>query len=137
MRKRKGLTLIEVLISMLLLTIAWIAVVEVAIIGVTMGSIARHKIQATYVIQRAMEDLHRRPFPLITGAVTTVSIDTKGTPDNAADDLLGTQTITVTNTSPYYKKIIVEVSWSERLQMINRVMSERAGTYICNDPQAN
>ena len=137
MRKKKGLTLVEILISIMLLTIAWLAAVEVAIIGVTMGSISRHKIQATYVIQRAIEDLHRRPFTQITNATAVVSVDTKNTPDNTTDDFIGTQTITVTDTSPYYKKVVVEVSWSERLQLITRAMTERAGTYICNDPQAN
>jgi len=137
MRKKKGFTLVEALISIMLLTIAWVATVEVAIIGVTMGSIARHKIQAIYVIQRAVEDLHRKPFSQITNSTATVSIDTRGTPDNTADDLMGTQTVTVTNTSTYYKKVVVGVSWNERLRSITKAMAEYGGTYICSDPVAN
>lgn len=129
--------MVESLVSMMLLTIVWAEIIEVVMLGASMGSMARHKIQAIYVIQRAIEDLHRKPFTQITNSTATVSIDTKGTPDNTADDLMGTQTVTVTDTSAYYKKVVVDVSWNERLQSIARTMAEHGGTYICDDPAAN
>jgi Tfp pilus assembly protein PilV len=134
---KKGFTLVEVLVSGMLLTLVWLAAVEAIIISKIMPSVARHKIQAIYTAQRAIEDLHRKPFSLIANNTAVVSIDTKGTPDNVSDDLLGSQTITVTSQSNHYKKVVVTVTWNERMHLITKAMTERCGTFITDDPQTN
>ena len=130
------MTLTEVVISLALLLIIWLATVEVLITSRISSSMARHKAQAMYVMQRTIEDLKKQPFANIAGSTTTVSIDTKGTPDNYSDDFKGTQIVTVTSPSTYYKQIIVELRWNEVFFGKTKIMKEYLGTYIANDPQA-
>ncbi len=134
---KSGFTLTEVVVSLALLVIVWVAVVSVIHISKMSGVRAKHKAQATLVMQRAVEDLRKKPFATIAGSTSTVSIDTKGTPDNYSDDLTGTQTITVTSPSTYYKKVVVTLSWNELLSGQSKTVGECLGTYIANDPQAN
>ena len=90
------------------------------------------------VTQRAIEDLRKKPFVSIISSSSSVSVDTKGTPDNTADDLIGTQTITVTSPSPYYKKVAVRLAWNEPLLSGKiKTTEENLSTLIANDPQAN
>lgn len=135
--RRRGFTLPEIVLSLALLLIAWVPVVEVLVMSKVAGSLAKHRVQATYVAQRAIENLHKKAFALIVSSTSSVAIDTKGTPDNTADDLNGTQIITVTSPSTYYKKVVVEVRWNERLPGMTKSMSEYCGSFITNDPQAN
>lgn len=124
--------------AIVLLTLVWLAAVNVMLVGKASASLAKHKTQAIYVIQRAIEDLRKQPFGgIISGNPITVSIDTRGTPDNTFDDLTGTQTITVTNTDPYYKKAVVQLQWKETLFGKTRIVKECCGTYIANDSQSN
>jgi len=134
---KSGLTLTEVVFSLVLLVVIWLTTVSVVQISKMSGVRAKHKAQAILVMQRAIEDLRKKPFASITGSTSTVSIDTKGTPDNYSDDLVGTQTITVTSPSSYYKKIVVALAWNELLLGKNKTVEEYLGTYIANDPQAN
>lgn len=134
---RSGLTLTEVLFSLALLLLVWLATVEVIIMSKISSSLARHKIQSAYVMQRTIEDLRKKPFVNITGGTSTVSIDSKGTPDNYSDDFKGTQTVTVTNPSQYYKSVVVEIQWNETLFGHTKMFKEYLGTNIANDPQAN
>jgi len=102
-----------------------------------LGSVAKHKIQAIYVAERAMEELHRKPFAQITSSTSNVSIDTRGTPDNYTDDLMGTQEVTVTSPFTHYKKVVVTVKWNDRLPLSTKEMSERLASFITSDPQTN
>lgn len=134
---KPGLTLTEVVISLSLLVVVWLIMVGVTHVSKMSGLRAKHKAQANLVMQRAIEDLHKKPFPNIAGSTSTVSIDTKGTPDNWSDDLTGTQVITVASPSSYYKKVVVKLSWNEPILGKNKTVEESLGTYIANDPQAN
>jgi Tfp pilus assembly protein PilV len=137
MGTKKGFTIIEALVSIIFLAIVWLAIVNVSVISGVIGSYSKHKVQAIYVVQRALEDLHKKSFSQITSGTSTVSVDTRGTPDTTSDDLLGTQTITITSPSSYYKKAVVEVSWTESIFGKNKVVRESCGTFISNDPQIN
>ncbi len=134
---RSGLTLTEVVLSVALLTLVWLATVEVMVMSKIGSSLARHKVQSIHVMQRAIEDLRRKPFASIISATSTVSIDSRGTPDNYTDDFTGTQVVTVTSPSQYYKKVVVELRWNELLFGKTKTFREYLGTYIANDPQAN
>lgn len=134
---RSGLTLTEVVLSLALMVVVWLSTVDVILISKMSGSRAKHKAQAILAMQRAIEDLRKEPFSSITSSTSTVSIDTKGTPDNYSDDLTGTQAITVTASDLYYKKVVVALSWNESLLGKNKTLTEHLGTYIANDPQAN
>lgn len=134
---KKGFTLTETIVSMILFAIVWLTAVEVVVIGKVSGSIAKHKTQAAYVAQRAMEDLHKIPFAAIVNSNFPVIIDDRGTPNILADDLMGTRIITVTNPSPFYRKAVIEVRWNEKLIVATRIMSEWCASFIANDTQLN
>lgn len=136
-RTKAGYTLIEVLISIIMLAVVWIASVGIIVIGGSSGSRAKHRMQAVYQIQRTVEDLRKKPFVQIVGGTTSVSIDTKGTPDSTADDLFGTQVVTVTTPDVHYKKVVVAVTWQEVMWGAAKSVTEYGGTYISDDPQAN
>lgn len=134
---KSGLTLTEISISIAILLLIWLAAVEVVIISKMSSSLARHKAQAIYIMNRTIEDLRKQPFASIAGGTSTVAIDTKATPDNYADDFNGTQVLTVTSPSQYYKKVVVELNWNEVFFGRSKTVREYLGTYIANDPQAN
>ena len=142
---KEAFTLTEVVISVFLLALVWLAAVNVIVISRASGSMARHKIQAAYVIQQKIEDLRKQVFNNIAGSTATVSIDTKGTPDNTADDLTATQIVTVSPKPPlvgtapiaYYTQVLVKLDWKESFFGKSKTVIEYAGTYIANDPQAN
>ena len=133
----KGFTLTEAVISVAIIALVWIAVFNLFIVGEIAASIAKHKTQAIYVAQATIEKLRKLPFASITGSTSTVSIDSRGTPDIYSDDFTGTQTVTVYNDSVYYKRVAVDISWNELVAGKNKTMHEYCGTYIANDPQAN
>lgn len=137
MKRTRAFTLTETVLSVALLALVWLAAAELILISKISGSFAKHKMQAVYVAQRAMEELHRKPFDQVAGSTVNVSIDTRGTPDDYADDLMGVQQITVTTMSAYYKKALIEVRWDEHLHLTTRQMKESLASFITNDPQTN
>jgi Tfp pilus assembly protein PilV len=136
-KHKRGISLIEVVVGVCLLTIVWLAAVNIIVVSRGSGSLARHKTQAIYVMQETIEKLRKQTFGSIAGSTTTVSIDTRGTPDSTADDFMGTQTVTVTTTDPYYKEVLVGITWNESFFGKQKQVKEYCGTYIANDPQIN
>lgn len=136
---RYGFTLTEVIVSILVLVIIWVAAVDALIVGKYSASYAKHKVQAMYVVQQTIEQLRKLPYPP-PNSNSVVHIDTRGTPDNPGDDFTGTQIVTVsdvTGSGGYYKQVLVEIRWNEILFGRNRTMREYCGTYIANEPQIN
>lgn len=141
-RSIKGISLVEILIGVSLFVLVWVFLVGSIIIGKASEVRSRHKIQAAYANQKRIEWLREQPFSSIQNSTyANETIDTKGT-STASDDLMGTQTVTVTNfpagLGPYYKKVIVNTTWRERLPFRGTITaSEAIGTYIACDPQVN
>lgn len=134
---KKGFSVIEIIVAVFLLTIVWLSAVGVIIAANASGSLAKHKTQAAYLIQQKIESLRRQTFSSIAGSTSTVSVDTRGTPDSTADDLTGTQVVTVSTPNTYYKRVLVQISWRESFFGRAKTVSEYAGTFIANDAQAN
>jgi len=132
----KGITLTETLFSTILLVSILILAINLIVISKVSGSLSKHKTQAIYIVQRMIEDLRKKPFSSIAGSVSAVSIDTRGTPEDYSDDLMGTGTVTVGNVN-YYKKVVVEIRWNELIAGGSKTVKECCGTHIANDPQAN
>lgn len=137
MLKTKGFTIVEAVVSIVIVGIIWIAALNVFIISTANYSVAKHKTQASLVAQGAIERLRKLPFTGILGSTSTVSLDSRGTPDNYTDDFNGTQVITVYNDSAYYKRVVVDISWNEIMSGKGKTVHEYLGTYIANDPQVN
>ena len=127
----------EAVVSIVIIAIIWITAFNVFIISTTNYSVAKHKTQASLVAQGAIERLRKQPFTSIQGSTSLVSLNTRGTPDNYYDDFTGTQIISVYNDSPYYKRVIVDISWNEIMSGKGKTIHEYLGTYIAIDPQIN
>ena len=134
---KKAFSLTEVVVAIFLLTLVWLSAINIIVISRGSGSLAKHKTQAVYLIQQKIEDLRKQPFSSISNSTATVSVDTHGTPDSSADDLLGTRYVTVTTPNTYYKKVLVEIRWNESFFGRSKQVKEYGGTYIANDSQAN
>lgn len=134
--KNKAFTLTEAVITVTVLLLVWVSVVNMLVISRASEARAKHKIQAIYVLQRALDDLQKKPFASIVNSTSTVTLDTRGTPDIYTDDLTGTQVVTVSS-FPYYKKAVASLTWNEILWGRTKTLTEYCGTHIANDPQAN
>lgn len=135
---RSGFSLVEMLISICLFGLIWASLIGSLVVGKTLEIRSRHRIQATYAAQRAIEALRKQAFIDIVNSEGTVTIDTQGTV-SIGDDLTGTQTVTVIDMAPdLYKKIIVQIKWNEPLPVVGMVETkETLGTYIANDSEVN
>jgi len=136
-RLKIAFTITEVVVAIFLVTIVWIAAVNIILISRASGSLAKHKAQAAYLIQMTIESLRKQPFGSIMGSTTAVSVDTNGTPDATADDLTGTRYVTVTTPNTYYKQVLVEIDWNESFFGRAKTVKEYGGTCIANDSQVN
>lgn len=134
---RHGFTLTEAVFSICLLLLVFLAAIDTMIIAKYSASYAKHKTQAMYMAQRTIEALRKLPYGSLTSSTTTISIDTRGTPNSSADDFTGTQIVTVSSDLGYYKRVVVEVRWNEILFGRSKAMREYCGTYIPNEFQVN
>ena len=103
LRNKRGLTLTEAIVSILLLGITAGAMVTVFTICRTNVIRGKHYIEAMNHTQAAMEEL-----------VNDVTI-TPALPDGDVKDLGGSYSISVTDYATGVKQIVVTLSWNERL----------------------
>ncbi|MFA5143862.1 MAG: hypothetical protein WC522_06845 [Candidatus Omnitrophota bacterium] len=151
---KRGFTITEVVISICLLAVVWLAAVNIMVISAASGSLAKHKVQAQYLIQKAIEDIRKKSFSSISSYNITLkpegagvapgrseawSLDEHGTPLYFTDDpRLGARLIvTVTTPDTYYKKVLAQVTWRESFFGRSKTVGEYAATYIARDSQAN
>ncbi len=133
-----GFTLVEALTSILILALVWVAVAGSIISYKYIASYSKHKVQAVFVAQRILEEKRRQTFSTLANQnYGAVSIDTRGTFNTSADDLMGTAAVTVTNIDTYRKKVLVQVSWQEKSPIGVVTKSEFCATDIANEPQLN
>ena len=138
LRSQKGFTLVEVMISFSFLTVTLLSFYAILISNAYMTSYNRHKLQAAFAAQRILEEQRRATFAnLVSANLGAVSVDTKGTFNTTADDLMGAAVLTVTNLDIYRKRAQVEVNWPERSALGAVTMREYYATDIANEPQLN
>lgn len=134
---RSGLTLLETLISAVLMVIIFSAAAPAIVSSELLSSYTRHKLQAVSVAQQLLEQERRLTFSSISSVpAANITLDTKGTYNTTADDFFGSANITVTSIDSARKKVQVEISWPQRLLTGNYVtMKEYFATTIGDDPQ--
>lgn len=112
---QSGLTLVEVLVSILLIVILLTAAATTILNSQFLSSYSKHKIQAAYVAQQILEQERRLGLAGMSSQPSAVvTLDTKGTYGTTADDFLGNRVITVTSGGAFRKMVQVEVNWQER-----------------------
>jgi len=110
---KKGMTLIEIMIALVILLISSLALMKTASLGITMNVQNALRDEAVNVAEIEMNDLRSRPFDNIASAATTtvVSRNFRG----FTVDYTVTPTVTDINASSQQsKQISVSVAWSYR-----------------------
>ncbi len=106
----KGVTLIEIMIALVILLIASLALMQTALVGITMNVQNAMRDEAVNVAEMEMDDLRSLPFD---------SIDTAATSTTASRNLRGfvinyTISPQVANINPNSKQINISVAWNYR-----------------------
>ncbi len=133
-----GFTLIEVLVSTLVVASLVLAGAKTITDSQYLNSLSRHKVQAMYAAQQILEQKRRATFVAASSVVTApVVLDTYGNFSNTNGYFYGTSVTTVTNLDAYRNQVTVEVSWPEQVLAAKRTTREYFSTNIANDPIPN
>jgi len=141
LKSQKGFTLVEVLISLCIFLIVCLSFASALVTSMYLSSYMKHRVQAMYWAQRLLEEERRISFNNIVSLPTSsISLDTKATFGNTADDFTGNRIITVTDvdtavTNMYRKHVQVEINWTERILGGNVKSQEYCSTDIANESQ--
>ncbi|MCK4326585.1 prepilin-type N-terminal cleavage/methylation domain-containing protein [bacterium] len=121
--ERKGFTLIEVVMSMLILGIALIGILGAFVMGKANIVRARHRLEVACLLQQTMEYLQDVSYGSITNSnypEEPVTIDDAGT-TTTSDDLIGTRLArpplpvsAIAGADGLYKSVTVKIKWTER-----------------------
>ncbi len=138
LKHERGLTLVEIVISLGLIVILVTSTASTVISSQFLASYAKHRVQAMYVAQTILEQKRRLPFAsILSVGSTSVTLDNKGTSDST-DDFMGSYIFTVSNSpSVYLKPVQVTVSWQEQITSGKVTMTETINTTIANESQLN
>lgn len=114
LRRRKGITLIEVLLAVAILVITLSGVLATFVVG-RMGVVrVKHRIAVRNNLRAKIEELKNTTYAnIISSGPDSVVVDVG--PDltgGTADDLTGSQTITVVDKDGY-KEVYIILSWQE------------------------
>ena len=133
LKPKDGVTLIDILVSILLLSTLVIAAAATILNCLFLASYSRHKIQAMFVAQQIMEQQRRQVFSTIPFQTTTsVTLD-----NNSGGSFLGTAIVTLVNLDIYRNQINVEIDWPEQVLTGKITIKEYYSTNIVNDPIPN
>lgn len=159
---KKGFTIIEVLISFMIMLIFLPFAANMLTNSQTLASYAKHKTEAAYAAQQIIETQRQQPFvsisagppivPVTIGPASVV-LDTKGNYSNTncatnPNLFCGTAVITitpavytsnqgVTTTNPSIDHYVVQISWKEQVLNLQTTMTETYAEDIANDPMLN
>jgi len=156
--KSSGFTLVEVLVSVVILLIFLPFAASMLTSSQLLASYSKHKIQAAYAAQQIIEMQRQNPFLTLspgqsqTIGPASVILDTKGNYTNATCNntniFCGTTVITVTpavytngagvsTTSSTTDHFVVKISWVEQIINLQVPMTETYAEDIINDPMLN
>lgn len=120
----KGLTLIEVVVSIFIIAGILIGMIALFSLGSIQSAIARHKISAINIAQAKLEELKEAGYSsIIPGSFPTqesVRIDS-GKTDRASDDLNGIMRTEVSTITEGYK-IVVTINWTDYYGEMSEVL---------------
>lgn len=119
---KKGQTLIEALITIVLISVGVIALIRFQNYLAYNNSVAQQKAEATVLATKQTETL--RDFQVLNNTSGYTSYQSIATGSSTVNGTTATYTITwtvTTTASPAYKNIAVTVSWTDRNNQSNSV----------------
>ena len=147
-QSKKGFTLIEAIISILILATVIVATTAALITNLTLTSYSKHRTQAMYIAKQTLEDMRKHSYSDLTPASSYVNNLPYGTGvvcidiidyANGICGFWGNRTVTVNNvTGDTHRKIVqVQISWSEKFGGVARPMQEYCTTDIADTAAPN
>ncbi len=130
MSLNKGITLIEVIVSIFIIGSVLIGMIALFSLGAVQSALSRHRNNAINIAQARMEELKEAGYDSINpGSFPTqegVIID-NGRTDGSSDDLNGIMRTELSTITEGYK-IIVNISWTDYHGQINEVLETVIGS---------
>ncbi len=135
-KKQGGFTLIEIIVSIILIPLLWLAISTAMAVNTVMISTAKHRAQAIFVAQENMDRDRENGYAalaVVTGQ--TVTLDTRGTHETA-DDFTGFMDITLgPSPSGHYGSVLIRIYWFEKMVDGSlKGLQDGLMTYISDDP---
>lgn len=122
LRQRKGLTLVEMVVSVLILGLALGAMLGSFVIGRISATKAKHRIEAMNLLRAKMEEIKNTPYSnIVDEGPVTVTIDEE-------EGLRGTRVVDVDDDG--YKEVEVVISWQDLSLGGTSQVSERLVTIV-------
>ena len=145
---KNGFTLIEAVISILILAIVIVATASALITNPMITSYSKHRIQAVYLAKQTLEDMRKHNYGDLTSASSYVNNLPYGTGAvcidvtdyaNGVCGLWGNRIVTVNNvTGDIHRRTAqFKVSWSENIGGVVRSMQEYCTTDIADTAAPN
>ncbi|MBU4589936.1 MAG: prepilin-type N-terminal cleavage/methylation domain-containing protein [Candidatus Omnitrophica bacterium] len=132
MNRNKGITLIEVIVSIFIVAFMLVGMMRLYSLGGIQAAISRHKTMAVNLAQAEIENIREVAYENIALATypltQTVKIDS-GETAAAADDIDGTMVTQVSAISEGYK-IIVTISWNDYHGALSEVLESTITSYL-------
>ena len=138
-KRSKGFTLTEAATSIAIFTLILVSILGAFSMGISGASLAKHKAKALYIATETIELWRKLPFSTMgSDGPRQINMDTNQTNDTSPG-FCGIRTVTVTSyaATEHYKKVAVDISWTERIAFKEKTMHETLATFISDDPQAN
>jgi hypothetical protein len=133
----KGITIIEVVVSMIITGSVLVGMLHLYSVGAIQSNIVRHKVMAVNITQAEIEGLINKGYETIDSEVKKgtiypktqdVKIDT-GKTGNASDDINGTMITNISKVNEIYK-VTVNISWSDYYGTVNEVLESTIASYL-------
>ena len=148
---KNGFTLIEAVVSILILAVIIVASVAALIANLTITSYSKHRLQAVFIARQTLEDMRKHNYGNLTQSSNysyVINGRTYGTGpvcidvtdyNNGICGFWGDQTVAVNNvTGDTHRKMVqVQVSWSENIGGVVRAMQEYCTTDIADTAAPN
>ncbi len=132
MNRNKGITLIEVMVSIFIVAFVLVGMMRLYSLGGIQAAISRHKAMAVNLAQAEIENIRETTYENILlsnyPVTQTVKID-RGETDAAVDDIDGTMVAQISAISEGYK-IIVTVSWNDYYGIVTEVLESSIASYL-------
>lgn len=138
--KRRGFTLMETVVTILLVTLIGLGIVSMLIYSRRYANLDRERNKAIAVAGRRMEQLKRAFIFDLAPTVEDVLIDDNDTPNNDADDIRGKLEIMLKDkdgnaisgppTGDERVQLEIVVTWHPESRISGKVLKERLITYV-------
>lgn len=129
---QKGMTLIEVIVSMFIVAFMLVGMIQLYSLGNIQSVLARHKTMAVNLAQAEIEGLKNASYEGIVLAdypsTKQVKIDT-GKTASTADDIDGVMVTEVSSISQGYK-VIVNIFWNDYYGTTSEVLESTITSYL-------